>query len=141
MPSNTLFKPLNINAFTSDVLNYASVGTSANCTANSTTSIDFAITDDMLITGLQLLTNGGTYGDYASLQVIDPNNILGMGANAILLQPVTSWFLPPTASMQFDVVYPAKIYAGLTLRILYTSTAIIGSVFVAVNYKLHKVLK
>ena len=38
-----------------------------------------------------------------------------------------------------QVPYPAKVYAGLYLRLIYTSTGA-SNVAVAINYSLHKVL-
>lgn len=141
MPSGTIFKPLNINEFTADVLNYAADAVSAVCTPNTTTTIDYTVSDDVMFTGLQAITDNGNYGDYVVMQIVDINNIMGLGAGAVLLQPIKKWFMPPVANMQYDVVYPAKIYTGLTIRVIYTSTSLAVSPFVALNYKLHKVLK
>jgi hypothetical protein len=141
MPSNTTYNPPNIDAFIKTALNYDAVGVTGTAAAGNTTNIDYALTNDTLITGAQVLTNTAAFGDSISFQVVDVNNILGYGANVVLNQFVTNWQLRADSQEQIDlkVNYPAKIITGLYLRLIYVSTGT-SPVAVAINYSLHKVL-
>jgi len=139
MPTNTTYNPPNMMSFVKTALNFDARGFSTIVTAGTTSHIDFTLTDDMLITGAWVVTNNGNYGDTASLQVIDTNGTFTGVPGTVLNTFMTNWYLPPQTSEQFDIAYPAKIFAGLTLRIIYTSTGS-NNVFVAINYKLHRVL-
>ncbi len=142
MPSNTVFDPKNSDDFDKQKMNFNSQGVMATCTLNTTTNIDLDFTDDHLVTGFWVIGDNITSGDKVDMQIIDPTNIFGFGANAVLKQFCTDIYLP-TGSFheQFDVVYPAKIITGLRLRVIYHSTLVIGlQPIFKVNYKLHKVL-
>lgn len=140
MPSNTTYNPVNVAAFEKSKLYFNAQGVSASCTAGTSTNIDYTLVDDCLLTGLEIIVDGAKYGDYANLQVIDPTGITGAPPGTVILQPATNWYVATSYDEQYDLAYPAKIYTGLTLRIVYTSTGIITPVFVAINYKLHKIL-
>lgn len=138
MPSNTTYNPTHINDFEKTKLNFNGQGVTSSISAGTTTNIDYLLTDDCLITGVELISNNGNYGDYIIMQVVDTTGIAGYPPNTVLEQIGTNWYLPPTADTQFEIVYPAKIITGLTLRIIYKSTALLGTTFIAINYKLHK---
>lgn len=139
MPSGTTFNPNRVLDFEKIKLVFNAIGTSATISAGATSSIDLLMVDDCLLTGAWLITNNGSYGDSFNFQVIDSTGAFTGTPGAVLLQPVSNWLTAPTTDTQLDMVYPAKIYAGLTLRVSYTSIGA-SSVFVAINYKLHKVL-
>lgn len=139
MPSGTTYNPPNINAFVKTALVFDAQGVSSTVTAGATTNVDYTLTDDCLITGIELIINNGNYGDTADLQIVDLTGAFGAGVGAVLNQFATNWNLPPITDTQFDMAYPAKILASMTLRMKYTSTGT-SNVFVAINYKLHKVL-
>jgi hypothetical protein len=91
------------------------------------------------MTGAWIISNGGNYGDYVNFQVVDASGAFTGTPGTLLNQFATMLYFPPTADTQIDIVYPAKVLAGMTLRVSYTSTG--GTdVFLAINYKLHKVL-
>lgn len=138
MPSNTTYNPPNINSFSKTALNAINPGVSSTVPAGTSINLDYTLTDDCLITGSWILTNNGNYGDTINFQIIDSSGIYGT-PGAILNQFINNWYLPPIVNEQINVEYPAKIYAGLTLRVIYTSTGT-NDVFLAINYKLHKVL-
>lgn len=139
MPTGTTYKPTRINDFEATKLNFAAQGVAAAPTFGTTTNIDLLLTDDSLLTGAWLVVSGGTIGDYATFQVVDISGSFTGTPNTIVNTFITTWYLPVSANTQFDVAYPAKIYAGLTLRLIYHSTGLITP-FAAINYKLHKVL-
>jgi len=137
MPSNTVYNPINVNDFEKSKLNFDAQTTSGTITAGTTQNVDLALTDDCLMTGAWLIVNGGNYGDTAVLQVVDVSGLFAPPGT--VLNSFANWSIPPTVSQTFEMVYPAKIYAGLTIRIAYTSTGS-SNPFVAINYMLHKVL-
>lgn len=114
----------------------AGQGVSATAAANTTTSIDLDITDDTVITGLEEIVMGATSGDYVVLSVV-----LTANKSITLATPVPGpWYLSNNADIDFHMEIPIKIQAGWTLRITYHNTSLLGTPFVAINYKLWKVL-
>jgi len=140
MASNTTYRPTRVADFEASKLNFNAQGTFTTASANQITAIDFTLSDDCLITGAWVLTENGTVGDYCNFQVVDTSGAFTGTPNTVINQFVTNWYLPSSADVQLDMAYPAKIYAGLTLRVLYTSISTTTAVSVAINYKLHKVL-
>lgn len=141
MASNTKYAPTHYDQYSSKDLNASFKGTKFVATAGQTTNNDLLISDDMLIDGGMLVALSSNLGDKVNLQVIDKDNILGYGANTVLGQYMTDWYMNPDTSTQinFQNTYPAKLYAGLYLRVIYVSTGQ-TDVDVLVNYRLHKVL-
>jgi len=142
MATNTTYRPARVNDFEYQKLNYNAKGVKANPALDTTTNLDLYFTDDHLITGFWIVGSNVTFGDKVALQVIDTDNVFGFGADTVLNQFATNIYLPVGSfSQDFDVAYPAKIYAGLSLRLIYTSTATTGDTpSFAVNYKIHKIL-
>jgi hypothetical protein len=129
--------------FSTDNVNFNAQSASGTVTAGTTGTIDLKMLDDNFITGGMLLTNGAVFGDHVSLQVIDIDNVLGLGANTVLGQYMSSWGVRSDVNdqLQFDenLLYPAKILYGLYLRAIFVSTGA-NNVSVTINYKLHKAL-
>lgn len=139
MPSNTTLAPNSLALFTSDGVHFDGLSASGTATAGTTTHVDLKLTDDMLLTGGLLLAKGCVFGDSVVAQVVDVDNVLGYGAGVVLNQFV-SWILPDSpAAIELTVPYPSKIFAGLYIRIAYTSTGVVD-VLVAINYMTHKVM-
>lgn len=141
MANNTTYNPDNINAFVKSALHYDAIGVTGAAVAGTSTNIDYILTNDMLITGAQVLSNISTFGDSLTFQLVDVNNVLGYGANLVLNQFVTNWQLRSDSQEQIHLNcnYPAKIISGLCLRLIYTSVGS-ANVMVAINYELHKIL-
>lgn len=143
MPSNTAFKPVNRNDFTADKLNFNGQGVQGSAAANTTTNIDYTLTDDNLLQGVQLYAKTAVFGDTVTLQVLDTANGTFTGTpNALLNQFATNWGLRDDAQIQLDktLEYPAKILTGMVVRCVYRSTGTLSAVKVLINYDLHKVL-
>lgn len=137
MPSNTTFDPRNILEFEKSKLNKAAQGKKLTVTKGTTTNIDITLTDDCLLAGGSiLLAQDVKWGDKVSFQVLS--------GSTVLIEFITDWYLNPEKTEQPvpSSNYPAKVYAGLTLRIVYTSTAgaLDPAPDVAINYNLEKVL-
>ena len=140
MPSNTGYNPVSSQDFEKSKLQFNGQGVKATVTAGQVVNIDYTLTDDCLITGAWFVTDSNAaFGDSASFQVVDTTGITGYPAGTVLNQFVTNWYMYPNSSEQFEVPYPAKLMAGLTVRLVYTSTGT-NNVFVAINFALHKVM-
>lgn len=134
MATGTAYNPQNINEFEKSKLNKDARGVSATITAGTTQDLDLTLSDDVLMSGgAVFLAKGAAQGDYVQFQVLQGTTIAS--------QFITDWYLNPDVTLQQIPTsnYPAKLVAGLTLRLKYTST---GStdVWIAVNYNLEKVL-
>lgn len=141
MASNTKYAPTHYDQYSAKDLNASFKGMQFTAVAGQTTTSDMAISDDMLIDGGMLIALNATLGDKVNFQVIDKDNVMQLGANTVLGQYVTDWYMNPQESIQlnFENTYPAKLYAGLYLRVVYISVGQ-NNVDVLVNYRLHKVL-
>jgi len=143
MPSNTTYRPFRASEFEYTKLNFNAQGVSASPTLGGTTNIDYLIADDHLVTGAWMIINNGFLGDYVNLHVLDTSGGTYSGTPyAVLSQFITNWYVPKVSDSQFDMIYPAKIFTGMSLRVVYVSAAS-GSdpqTFAAINWKLHKVL-
>jgi hypothetical protein len=139
MPTGTTFNPVRTSDFDKTKLNFNAQGVSANIIASSVQNIDLTLADDCLMTGAWVVINGATQGDTLIFQVVDTTGFTGYPAGTVLNQFITNWYPNVNTDVQLDMVYPAKVIAGLTLRVVYTSIGTTNP-FIAINYKLHKVL-
>ena len=130
-----------VNMFASDNVRFDGKGIIGTVTAGTTGNIDLVMTDDCFLTGGILRTKNSYFGDYANMQVVDKDNMLGYGANVVLNQFVTKWYMRSDAQEQFEtsLPYPSKVLGGLYLRIVYVSVGVVD-VDVTMNYELHKAL-
>lgn len=138
----TNYSPDNLGDFSAKGLNFRGVGLAVTAGANSDTNLDYAMPEDRLISGGTLLAKGSKFGDHITFQVIDIDNILGYGANTVLNEFVTSWYMTDDSQQQvsLEIPYPAKVYQGLYIRLVYHNTNLLTSVQVCINYLMHKVL-
>lgn len=133
--SNSTFDPSNENQFEKSKLLLDIKGVIGTITHGTTGNVDLDITDDELITGATVNVQNSAFGDYMDIQVIVP-------PSTVANQFVTSFYVNSDAQKQIDFTnkYPAKIPAGLKLRLVYHSTGAVLDPKAAVNYVLHKVL-
>jgi hypothetical protein len=131
---NSTFDPVNIYDYQKTKLNKNAQGVQGVVTAGQVGNLDLTLADDHLVTGGALIVSNAALGDKCHFQVL----YNGVVAN----QYVTDWFMDPSISTQKtpEVLYPAKIVAGLTLRVVYHSTGQ-NDVTVSMNYDLEKVMK
>lgn len=139
--NNSQFAPTSSSQYSSKDLNADYQGFKFTATANSVSTGDFKILNDSLIDGGVVFAKNTAMGDKVTLQVVDVDNVMGYGANVVLGQYVTNWYINPDSTFQVDFksAYPAKIFTGLYLRVLYTSVGNNNVDFI-INYRLHKVL-
>lgn len=93
-----------------------------NIPANSTADIDFKLTADRFINGGRLIIDNLGSDDTMTFQVVDKDNVLGYGAGVVLDEFIKDYYIPDNATLEIKLDYPAKIVAGLYLRLKYTST-------------------
>lgn len=135
MSSGTKFDPPNQNYFDKSKLNKSAQGIAGTATAGVATNFDYTLSNDVLMAGgTVVLVRGGSQGDSMDFQVLS--------GNVVIATFVDSWFVNPDSTLQQipPSNYPAKLFAGLTLRVVYNSIGSNDS-WVAVNYNLEKVLE
>lgn len=109
-------------------------------TAGTTTNVDFAVgAEDRYIDGVRIILINHDAGDTMSFQVVDVDNVMGYGAGTVLKEFGTSWNVDHEKCDQGANVYNflARLYAGLYIRIVYTSAGA-TNVTVKVNVRLFK---
>jgi len=132
---NSTFRPTHKSQFQSNNVNFNGQSCFGSCEATQTTNTDLTMTDDHFLTGGVLIIKNGKFGDKITLQVIHPT--LG-----VVNQFVTNFGVISDSEFQFKMVedYPAKIFAGLSLRVVYIATLELGTRSFCLNYDLHKAL-
>lgn len=90
--------------------------------ANSTGDIDFKLTAERFINGGRLIIDNLGIDDKMTFQVVDKDNVLGYGAGVVLDEFIKDYYIPQAATLEIKLDYPARIVAGLYLRLKYTST-------------------
>lgn len=110
-------------AFTnSDGFRFRGASFSGSVSANSSQDIDYKISAERYINGGRLLIDNIGNDDKMTFQVVDKDNVLGYGAGVVLDEFIKDYFIPTTGNLEVRLDYPARIYAGLYLRLKYTSS-------------------
>lgn len=132
---NSTYNPESITDFEKSKLNFAGKSVMGTSNASETTTIDLVLVDDHLLTGGLLIVKNGKMPDMVTLQIVHP-------AYGVVNEFVTKYRVIEDSNKQFELVleYPARLFAGLSIRCKYESSADIGERTIAVNYFLHKVL-
>lgn len=90
--------------------------------ANTTKDVDYKIEQERWINGgLAIVDNIGD-NDVATFQIVDKDNIFGFGAGVVLDEFITNYYIPQDGKLEVKLDYPARIKAGLYIRMKYTST-------------------
>jgi hypothetical protein len=118
-------------------------GVQTTVPVGSSGNLDYELADDCYLTGIYFQTLNSTFGDTANLQVIDTTGAFSGTPGTLLGQYATNWVVGVDSTgantVFMEAVYPAKVYATMTVRVVYTSTGTGGgNVNVGVNYLLHK---
>jgi hypothetical protein len=113
-------------------------GYSGVAQAGTTTDIDFQITEERYISAVQTILSGHAEDDTLGFLIVDKNGLYSP-AGSILDVFAETWNVDHTSNDQgvHESSYPARLYAGLFVRIRYTSTGS-NPVKVKVNFFLHK---
>lgn len=105
-------------------------GFKMNIPAGETVTQDYLITEDRFVTGAKYWVEGSNFGDKVDFDVIHP--VYGISLDKF----IANWYVWD-GSEQLDT-YPAKLVAGLILRVTYYNTGVDDAKFI-VNMFLHKV--
>jgi hypothetical protein len=148
----TTYAPTNVEQYSSLALNLngkcvrmTAAGKADAGDPDVITSTDYLITQDYIMHGGIFRAEGHAIGDGFSIRVVDVDGIFpvpgGGGAlfpaGTVLLTPYDDW--APHDYIHVETPYPAKLYAGLYLRLSYRNTQT-TSVRVALNVPFNKVL-
>jgi len=103
--------------------------------ASSTVGFDLLLTEEVRLYGGHYFVQGSTIGDTMSFQVVDVDNITGLGAGTVLNEyikdmPVAPW----DHERDLDSPTAALIPAGLYLRVVYANASA-DPVALGVTYK------
>lgn len=107
--------------------------------ANTTKNIDFQITQERWVNGGQLILSSIGEDDKGTFQVVDkdylyagilyPADFNGIAwsvaqpTGVILDEFIKDYYIPNDQKLEIVLAYPARILAGLYLRLVYTSTS------------------
>jgi hypothetical protein len=120
----------------SDGFRFRGASFSGEVDYGETKNIDFLISAERYINGGRLLVNNIGPNDKITFQVVDNDNVMGFGVGVVLDEFIKDYFIPETGNLEVRLDYPAKIFAGLYLRLKYTSTHADGCL-VKCNLYLH----
>jgi len=76
---------------------------------------------DAGICGLKFTTKNHEFGDYARLEIVDVDNLLGYGANTVLGNFGQRFYIPHDGMFDVLLDYKKVIPGGLYLRVRYTA--------------------
>jgi|SRR6185503_4441510 len=115
------------------------LGINQTALANTLSNIDLKMTEDRYINGAKLILKNHKFGDTIDFQIVDKDNVLGMGSNLVLDEFVSNWNVSEDKQDQGDYIvsYLARIPQNLYIRLVYTSTGN-TDVSVCLNLYLHK---
>jgi len=97
--------------------------------ATSTTNHDFQFTEDSWLFGGIMFSDNFSPGDWVKQQIVDVDNLLGLGAGFVVKQFVNKWYILPGQN-DVRVAIPSEIPGGMYLRIVYTATGTAADVCV-----------
>lgn len=138
--TGSTYNPTTVDQFDKTKLNFDGQGVIGSCAPSSTANMDYDLTDDMLLTGCVFMINDSNWGDFVNFQVIDATGALTGTPGTVLSQFASSWYVPGNnTNIELKIVYPAKVIAGMGLRVVYNNVGANAASF-AMNYELHKVL-
>jgi hypothetical protein len=107
-------------------------GVAGTMNYGTTTNLDYTLSEERYIDGVEILQNNAAVGDSVKFQVVHPTY-------GVLDEFGDSWYINASAGFQSPVIlsYPAKIPAGLTIRVVYNSVGN-TNVWLGANLRLHK---
>lgn len=113
-------------------------GYSGTALKTTVTSLDFQIPAERWINGVQLIVSNHVLGDKVDFKIVDVSGLYSP-AGTVLDDFATNWFMDPGTSNQgiCRTEFPARLYAGLWMRLAYTSVGTVNDVTVLMNAMLH----
>jgi hypothetical protein len=122
-----------------DDLRFRGTGVSTTISYGTTDNLDYKLTEDRFINGVNIILKDHTFDDTVCFQIVDVDDVLGYGAGVVLDEFGTNWGVCEDQQNQGQILisYPALVYTGLYVRIRYTSTGLVD-VKLKANLFLHK---
>ncbi len=132
---NSTYDPRCVDDFEKSKIVTAFIGLQGTCPFGQTTNIDYSLTDDVLFTGGEFLAKNSLFGDKFSLQIVHP-------INGVIYTFVNDFGVTDDSQTKMvkQSVIPAKLPAGLIIRLAYTSTGE-TDVKLIINLYLFKILE
>lgn len=124
-----------------DKCTFKGFGISGTADAGTSSNIDYKLTEERLVYGGQAILKNHAFGDSIKFQVIDIDNILGLGVGTVLGEYMAGWLIADDTQVQPVVMvdFPTKISPNIYFRIVYTSVGA-TNVSVGVNIFCLKVI-
>lgn len=109
-------------------------------TANTTTVFSYKLIAAYYVKGIQFISSNANVGDSLKIELVDIDNILGLGEGAVLGTPIKKAFIQSTVNSQpisADNPEIVKLPApNLYIRVSYTNTSLLTGVSVYINLKI-----
>lgn len=123
----------------SDGFRFRGKGITGTATKNDSSNIDYKLTEERYINGVNLILKDHVWGDSVKFQVVDKDGVY-YPAGTVLDEFGTDWYVDPAICAQGQIIipYPAKVIANLYLRIVYSSVGTVNNVSLKANLFLHK---
>lgn len=105
------------------------------------TNIEYQVPEERYINGTRLMLQNQHFDDFANLEIWDHDGVLGLGPIPFSLNNFAeTWNFVSDQEDQglFVLPYPAKLTAGLYVRLVYTAHGVDNDVKIKINYILHK---
>ncbi len=131
-PTKVVLTPFTIT----DNYFYRGKGFEFTAAASSITDFDYLVAADRSIDGSEIWLGSNVFGCKATFQVVDVSGILAP-AGTVLNEFATDWNIHPTEDNSQRPGYPAKILAGLFIRIKLNNPSA-NAIQVYGNLRLHE---
>lgn len=116
--------PSVIQILGADSVSICPFGTMFSALANQSTTFDLVIASQVYLKGGIMYSSPGNVGDTLTVQVVDKDNITGLGSNTVLATYVNSWYvIPEDMNAVEDVSLSQPMMAGLYIRFIYTNAS------------------
>lgn len=101
-------------------LRFRATGVEFPCLSGQETTFDFLLDNNYFCNGAEVLFNTTTPGSRITFQIVDKDNIMGMGENTILDTFVNNWYLSSSHDRNGPIAlnYPALLRSGLYIRLI-----------------------
>ena len=133
---NVTVKTKMIQELGADSFNIYPFGILFTAPLNKTTEYDYKIPFNVFLKGCAMLSSPGTIGDYiSSIEVVDKDNILGLGEGIVLGSYLNNWYVFPNMKNQVeDISLSQEVFANLYLRVIYVNVSLSLDTQVVINF-------
>jgi hypothetical protein len=138
---NSQYQPNNWAEMNPNKVQTHAFGIYDTVSANSTKTIDTLIADDSFVRAIEFMANGSTFGDTVTMKIVDVDGVYAP-AGTVLGTPVDGWVIISDQDRKaaYEAIVPMLLKGGLYIRMIYVNTGLLGSVKIAFNLALLKVV-